>query len=62
MPLRTKALMQLDRRGVAPVQVVEDEDERLAFGDQRQEPAHGAMAAMALVTEPRSGRLVPGSK
>ena len=47
---------ELDRRGVAPVQVVEDEHERIAFGDQRQEPAHGAMGAMALVTERRRGR------
>ena len=53
---------ELDRRGVAPVQVVEHEDERLAFGDQRQEPPDGAMRAMALVAERRGGRPVPDSK
>ena len=44
------------------MQVVEDEDERITFGDQRQELPHGAMGAMALVAERRCGRPVPGLK
>ena len=44
---------QLDRPGVGPVQVVEDQDERLRRREQLQQLADGAVRAVALVLERR---------
>ena len=40
---------QLERRLVAPVQVVEDDDERLLAREQLEQPADGPVGAVALV-------------
>ena len=42
---------QLDRRAVAPVQVVEHEHERLRIGDQAQQAADRAVRSVALVRQ-----------
>ena len=42
---------QVDRRGVGPVDVVEHEHERPDGGQTLEHLAHGAVAAVALVTE-----------
>ena len=62
MPLRTKAAMSSTDAASLQCRSSSTRIERLAFGDQRQEPPDGAMRAMALVAERRGGRPVPDSK
>ena len=47
---------QLDRRRVAPVQVVEHQDQRLGRRDQIQQRADRAMSPMAFVDQPAGSR------
>ncbi len=46
---------QLDGRGVGPVEVVEDEDERLRAREELEQLPDGAVASIPLVLDPRAG-------
>ena len=47
-----QAAEQLDRRRVGPVQVVQNQHERLGRGEQLEQRPYGAMAPVALVLDP----------